>query len=561
MSVYVYVHSVAETTYAVDLETLISVFVYQICRGKNLRLNLVSSTSRVEEMFLVDFAPIDHVFVSNEAVPEIATFCSWPVLVNGSTVVAGLCSVAREMIKSSQDESLCYLLGFREACLMACSESSIWTRFCEVDIISSIKNLLREPSQFFIKEGFCLPKDFTRFEHHLSRPVRLHNIYKVAREKSKRKDLKNNERLEDLDLSHTYGEGCFMTLADVILYPCYKILFEILEKIPSNLVLTRNWFENMQKQPLPNLTFKIKSNFVLPQFDFIREEEIPNESLYTSDPQRYKPQSRIYTKQADINDSLALVTKSDVKICNENRPFGNEIEINWDTLPIQVNPSGGALPAKRADRKREQLENLAKAVLKITGSNKYKIVDFCSGSGHLGLLLACLLPDSRLFLVENKERSLVRARERVDQLNLKNVTLLQCNLDYFRGVFDVGVSLHACGVATDLVMQNCILNEAHFVCCPCCYGGIHECYHLRYPRSQDMEFLGYKPYLSLAHAADQTHDKENVKTEQGYKCMDVIDTDRKLQAEEMGYTVRLGKLEPFDCTPKNNLLVGLYCKK
>ena len=43
-------------------------------------------------------------------------------------------------------------------------------------------------------------------------------------------------------------------------------------------------------------------------------------------------------------------------------------------------------------------------------------------------------------------------------------------MDYFNGAFDIGVSLHACGVATDLVIQKCIQNSASFVSCPCCYG-------------------------------------------------------------------------------------------
>ena len=44
------------------------------------------------------------------------------------------------------------------------------------------------------------------------------------------------------------------------------------------------------------------------------------------------------------------------------------------------------------------------------------IVDFCSGGGHLGILLAYLIPKSRVYLVENKDESLRRAFERVQQL-------------------------------------------------------------------------------------------------------------------------------------------------
>lgn len=64
---------------------------------------------------------------------------------------------------------------------------------------------------------------------------------------------------------------------------------------------------------------------------------------------------------------------------------------------------------------------------------------------------------------------------------------LQCNLDYFTGSFDIGISLHACGVATDLVIQQCIKKQASFVCCPCCYGNIQDTHLLNYPLSKKFQ--------------------------------------------------------------------------
>lgn len=49
----------------------------------------------------------------------------------------------------------------------------------------------------------------------------------------------------------------------------------------------------------------------------------------------------------------------------------------------------------------------------------------------IGILLAFLLPNCQIVLVENKEESLRRAGERIDQLKLTNVLLYQCNLDYY----------------------------------------------------------------------------------------------------------------------------------
>jgi len=65
------------------------------------------------------------------------------------------------------------------------------------------------------------------------------------------------------------------------------------------------------------------------------------------------------------------------------------------------------------------------------------IVDFCSGCGHIGILVAYLLPQCRVLLIDNKEHSLRRAVQRVKKLNLKNISIIQSNVDYFKGNFQV----------------------------------------------------------------------------------------------------------------------------
>ena len=74
---------------------------------------------------------------------------------------------------------------------------------------------------------------------------------------------------------------------------------------------------------------------------------------------------------------------------------------------------------------------------------------------------------------------------------MSNCRFFQCNLDYFCGDFDIGVSLHACGLATDLVLAKCLsADSASFVCCPCCYGGIRENRVVAYPKSAVFKNLG-----------------------------------------------------------------------
>lgn len=284
--------------------------------------------------------------------------------------------------------------------------------------------------------------------------------------------------------------------------------------------------------------------------------------LYRSDPKRYKPKNRIHTKQAEISATLDKVNALNLNITSLPMPITNEI--NWSTIPFQALPEGGQLPEKRLKRKEQQLECLAQWVLNMAKSGD-RIVDFCSGAGHLGILLAHLLPECQIILLENKEESMLLARERVNLLKLDNVHFYQCNLDYFIGKFDIGCSLHACGVATDIVLSHCINQKASFVSCPCCYGGIHPVPHIQYPRSDVFRNRGgilENEYIHIAHCADQAHDVNkgecNVeKSVQGQFCMDAVDTDRKLMAEEHGYAVQLMRLVPEDCTPKNRLLVGV----
>ena len=75
-------------------------------------------------------------------------------------------------------------------------------------------------------------------------------------------------------------------------------------------------------------------------------------------------------------------------------------------------------------------------------------------------------------------------------------------------------------------------------------------------------------YLVLGHTADQTH-SDCSKLAQGRLAMDAVDSDRLRAVAEVtsgggglggrGHyaSVRLGSLRPLDCTPKNNLLVGV----
>lgn len=48
--------------------------------------------------------------------------------------------------------------------------------------------------------------------------------------------------------------------------------------------------------------------------------------------------------------------------------------------------------------------------------------------------------------------------------------------------FIIQVGLHACGVATDMVMEHCIQAGAAFVISPCCYGFIQNAVKFTFPK-------------------------------------------------------------------------------
>ena len=84
-------------------------------------------------------------------------------------------------------------------------------------------------------------------------------------------------------------------------------------------------------------------------------------------------------------------------------PFDSSpAKIDWNALPELVHPLGGQLPPERLDKKCQQLENLTAAVIGMARPGQI-IVDFCSGGGHLGIVLAYLLPEVIVYLVENKQ--------------------------------------------------------------------------------------------------------------------------------------------------------------
>lgn len=576
----------------VPQNTLIALFTFAYCEVEGLRIVLVRRVAATgdgdcEPLFDLSrnvLSKLKCVDLSDDdsTTPQELLDCEPPAVYlpdkTTATCIGGLAAVLRWVLgqfgSRTRDPECKRLLGFRGGCLAACSESSLWTRFCELDIQRAVQKIrTRCSGGGFKSPPLRLPEELLLLEAHMRQPVKTHNVQRKQQQvfrASRREggdgspaELKPTDgKLPELE--HRFVEGFDQTLADVVLFPVLHIIFTELaavtskEAISERLPLTFKWYETMSAQAQTRLALEALELKRIEQIErvecsrFIEESELPKDSLYSSHPERTKPRIRHKNPESIIKSLREAGIMPDLK----PNPGEDCLPLPWDQFPEKVHPLGGGLPKSRVLRKCQQIENLVILALQ-HAFNSCTVVDFCSGGGHVGIVLAYLLPDCRIVMIENKEESMHRARERVRLLGLRNVVLYQCNMDYYVGNFDLGVSLHACGVATDLVLRKCIERGASFISCPCCYGAMKATERISYPLSRAFRDTGIskEDYTLLCHYADRT-ERDTPTCRQGHYCMALVDRDRAMGAAESGYEVIVTQMVPHDCSPKGLVLVG-----
>mmetsp|Transcript_3795 Transcript_3795/g.6856 ORF Transcript_3795/g.6856 Transcript_3795/m.6856 type:complete len:300 (-) Transcript_3795:199-1098(-) len=272
---------------------------------------------------------------------------------------------------------------------------------------------------------------------------------------------------------------------------------------------------------------------------------------------------------------------------------------------------GGQLPPIRVQRKRQQLDNIMAFVVPFIHSTntpsascsarpsdrRKVVVDFCCGCGHQSIPLAFLFPSVSFVLIDTNDRSLDIAKNRVKRLQLTNVRFITDNIQNFHETFDIGISLHACGVATDIAIQKCVLARAVYVSIPCCVGKIvhydsdraeRSCGDVSYPRSAEYRAAGCSllKYLVIAKAADYGHhgfdtggQSEYTDSSDGRSAVGggadmggaltaarrlakrVIEQDRNFYARGQEYRTFMTVCHPTSCTPKNDVVIGIPAEK
>ena len=137
------------------------------------------------------------------------------------------------------------------------------------------------------------------------------------------------------------------------------------------------------------------------------------------------------------------------------------------------------MPPIRAWRKRRQIENVLGPLAELTAllERPAHIVDFCASSGHVALPAAAVLKGVTVEINDLRERPIDIARERIAALPpalRARCTARVGSTETHTGPFDIGVALHACGVATDVVLEACLRRRAAFVLVPCCVGRLAQ---------------------------------------------------------------------------------------
>ncbi|XP_054634689.1 glutathione S-transferase C-terminal domain-containing protein [Dunckerocampus dactyliophorus] len=601
------------------LHSSIAFFLLSYCDCDYFKVHLVSNKPDSSETLKSQLPEcVDVRDIRPEDLPQLVRGCRLPAVLDetGRLCRAGLAVVLRHIINKTIEadpsrNDVLALLGFKKTCLKACAEVSKWTRLCEIGIPSAVEDHIRNPPI----QLHTPPISILTLEQRLAEPVKVHNDDKIRRQKlqEQRRNTKNDDdptngkrtdsdpqsstppeglelraalaklsvaagpsvptrecseirkvKTNDLpELEHVFAEGLYFTLTDVVLLPC---IHQYLTSLPGSASITLHhlphllrWYSRVQE--VPGLLRAAKACGIT----LVTTEALLSCPAGSPPSVEGSPLSQLEPEE-DTSTGIPFVggprpTMSKLKESGIVALFAPhphpEWTLPWDSLPDAISPTEGKMSNIRTIRKKQQLNNLVAMVTQLAKPG-HTVVDFCSGTGHVGIVLAHALPHCQVLLIENKEESLMRAQSRSTELGLENIGFIQANLDYFTGPFHIGVALHACGVATDMVMEHCIQAGAAFVISPCCYGFIPNATKFTFPRSKRFqETLIYKEHMILCRFADQTAPQLPPERRLiGKQCMGLVDLDRSWAAESHGYRVQVMTMEPDTCSPKNNMLIG-----
>ncbi|CAN8062503.1 unnamed protein product [Agarophyton chilense] len=259
-------------------------------------------------------------------------------------------------------------------------------------------------------------------------------------------------------------------------------------------------------------------------------------------------------------------------------------------LPLSIDPasrgqSNGPIPRygvppARAEKKRAQIRYLISVLSVIIDAHPVEnptIVDLCGGCGHVALVIAALLPNSSVHIVDENNKALSIAADRARNAELNNVQTHHVSVQNLSLSFDIALALHACGGASDAAISAAVRSNAALVIVPCCVGAMvtlrGSTTGAAIARTQPvLDFCGrsevdwHEPrsalfrslvkdgeYDCLAKAADFS---EHGTDDWRKISKALLEWDRLQWLRSGHYETRLMKMRPLSCTPKNDVLVA-----
>jgi glutathione S-transferase len=365
-----------------SLNGLIAMFINNWCGNKTL-LTLVNHPS---ELLTIPI-PVPTV-LAVKVDPDLVLITTLPLLIVGECenlsrlTVSGLAAVSRHLMKESNDPVVLKAMGFRGNCLQAPAECSIWTSFCEVQMIQTTILFLTQPQQPDVVE---IPVALVKLEEHLKQPIRMHNVVKRWQVEEPRSaaggQLKRQEiqKLAGALLDHTYAEGPDMTLADLILFPCVTLLSQRLSILGVHLAdhcpRVAGWLTTMKvlaspawSQTLGEMPFLDIGSLRIQSHPTVKVPRAKEASLYKKDAARRTgtagnlsaeevarvidllKRQRLMWLQDDIEGGTAgvttdlpegLISHIDVTPCSDFTA-----KIDWSALPDPAHPQQGHVPGK-----------------------------------------------------------------------------------------------------------------------------------------------------------------------------------------------------------------------
>lgn len=359
-----------------SLNGLIALFVHSWSGGSGAKLALVNQSVSDGSAFSIKTIP--SVMVEADPLVVDALTTTLPNLVLGrddtlsELTVSGLAAVCRHIIRLSDNPEVRKVLGFRGNCLQAPAEVSVWTAFCEVLMPKSAWHFLAHSSVDGVLE---LPVALVQLEEHLKQPIRMHNVVKRFQQEHAtggQLDAKEVQKCAASLLDHSYAEGRDMTLADLLLYPCVRLVANRLTvqgvDLVQHLPRVARWLNSTMRPLVESAWADIHPDSILPDLSGLRIRPAPAikvpwveaVSLYKKDSNRpgvgalnadetaqvvQQMQSRrLWPDGQTIELPAGLVSYLDVSPCNDFVPV-----LDWSSLPAPVHPQQGHVPGKLSE--------------------------------------------------------------------------------------------------------------------------------------------------------------------------------------------------------------------